>query len=164
MYDYFFRANFTDALYKKYRAEVDAHAKARSKYYDEAKAAHDAGDGAKAKELSAKGKEEGRLMEEASLKAARAIFKGKNKDQPEDTIDLHGQHVNEAKLIVQEEIEAARKKKLAELKIIIGAGHHSDKDGPKVGPAVKKMLEEELNIKWRNDETNASGGCIIATL
>jgi hypothetical protein len=52
---------------------------------------------------------------------------------------------------------------LAELKIIIGAGHHSGKEGPKVGPAIKKLLDE-AEYKWAMDETNASGGALIATL
>jgi len=153
----------TDALYKKYRAEVDKHAKLRTQYYDEASEAHKAGDGKRAKELSEKGKEEGRLMEEAGLKAARAIFDGKNKKQPEGVIDLHGLQVKDAEMIVTEQIEKAKKKGMAELKIIIGAGHHSDANGPKVGPAVKKLLSDN-GTKWREDDTNASGGAIIATI
>lgn len=153
----------TDALYKKYRAEVDKHAKLRTQYYDEASEAHKAGDGKRAKELSEKGKEEGRLMEEAGLKAARAIFDGKNKKQPEGVIDLHGLQVKDAEMIVTEQIEKAKKKGMAELKIIIGAGHHSDANGPKVGPAVKKLLSDN-GTKWHEDNTNASGGAIIATI
>lgn len=152
----------TDALYKKYRAEADAHAKLRAQYYDEASEAHKQGDGKRAKELSEKGKEEGRLMEEAGLRAARAIFEAKNKKQPEGTIDLHGLQVKEAEMIVTEEMEKTKKRGAKELKIIIGAGHHSDTKGPKVGPAVKKMLTDN-GTTWREDETNASGGSIIAT-
>lgn len=152
----------TEALYKKHRAEADEHAKLRAKYFDEASEAHKAGDGKRAKELSDKGKEEGRLMEEAGLRAARAIFEAKNKKQPKGTIDLHGLQVKEAELIVTEQIEQYKKEGAAELKIIIGAGHHSDAKGPKVGPAVKKMLTDN-STTWREDETNASGGAIIAT-
>jgi hypothetical protein len=43
-----------EALYKKYRGEADEHAKLRSKYMEESKAAFDAGDKGKAKELSEK--------------------------------------------------------------------------------------------------------------
>lgn len=119
-------------------------------------------------------------MEEASLRAARAIFKGKNAKQPKGTIDLHGLHVKEAEMIVKEEIASAKKQgprtaiepvpisyifvsqlDLEELHIIIGAGHHSGKEGPKVGPAIKKLLDE-LKITWEMDETNASGGALIA--
>lgn len=48
-------------------------------------------------------------MEEAGLRAARAIFAGKNESQPEGTIDLHGLHVKEAEMIVREELEKAKK-------------------------------------------------------
>lgn len=67
----------SDRLYKKYMAEVDDHAAQRQKYFDEASKAHDAGDGKKAKELSTKGKEEGKLMEAAILKAGHLIYEGK---------------------------------------------------------------------------------------
>jgi len=154
---------FTEELTKKHRAEADAHAKLRSEYFEKSKAAHEAGDGAKAKEWSEKAKAEGKLMEEASLRAARAIFKAKNADQPKGCIDLHGLHVKEAEMIVKEELDKAKKAGASELKIIIGAGHHSDAKGPKVGPAIKKMLEAD-KIEWKNDETNKSGGCIIAML
>jgi DNA-nicking Smr family endonuclease len=49
-------------------------------------------------------------MDEAGLRAARAIFKGKNESQPDGTIDLHGLHVKEAEMIVKEELAAAKKK------------------------------------------------------
>jgi len=153
----------TDALYNKYRAAADEHAKLRAKYFDEASEAHKAGDGKRAKELSDKGKEEGRLMEEARLKAARAIFDAKNKRQPAGTIDLHGLQVKEAELILTEELTKAKKKGAKELRIIIGAGHHSDSKGPKIGPAIKKMLSDNRTA-WHEDGTNTSGGSIIATL
>jgi len=152
----------TDELYKKHRAAADEHAKLRAQYFEEASEAHKAGDGKRAKELSDKGKEEGRLMEEASMKAARTIFGAKNKRQPDGTIDLHGLQVKEAELIVAEELEKAKKRGAAELRIIIGAGHHSAAKGPKVGPAIKKMLTDNGTI-WHEDETNTSGGSIIAT-
>lgn len=150
----------TDALYKKHRASADHHAQMRTKYYEEASAAHKAGNGKQAKELSDKGKEEGRLMEESSLKAARAIFAAKNQKQNPGCIDLHGLQVKEAELIVAEQLQQAKNKGHHEMKIIVGAGHHSDKSGPKIGPAVKKMLEGQ-GMKWAQDETNASGGCIV---
>jgi len=153
----------TEALYKKHRAEADEHAKLRAKYFDEAAEAHKQGDGKKAKELSEMGKEQTKLMEEASLSAANAIFQGKNLRQPKGTIDLHGLQVKEAEMIVARELTKAKEEGLTELKVIIGAGRHSDAAGPKVGPAVKKMLTDDSKV-WRDDVTNTSGGTIIVTL
>lgn len=59
-------------------AEVDDLAQQRKQYFDEASKAHDAGDGKKAKEMSDKGKEAGRMMEAAILKAGYLIYEGKS--------------------------------------------------------------------------------------
>jgi DNA-nicking Smr family endonuclease len=152
----------TEVLYQKYRAEADEHARNRGRLFEESKAAFESGEKARAKELSDQAKEEGRLMEQASLNGARHIFKAKNKSQPHGTIDLHGLHVKEAELIVSEQLDEHKKAHAKELKIIIGAGHHSDADGPKVGPAIKKLLEGK-EYKWAMDETNTSGGALIVT-
>jgi len=52
---------------------------------------------------------------------------------------------------------------MSELKVIIGAGHHSGPEGVKIGPAIKKMVEGK-GLKWRLDDTNKSGGAIIVSL
>eukprot|EP00178_Gracilaria_changii_P020201 TRINITY_DN5870_c0_g1_i1.p1 TRINITY_DN5870_c0_g1~~TRINITY_DN5870_c0_g1_i1.p1 ORF type:complete len:194 (+),score=53.64 TRINITY_DN5870_c0_g1_i1:1-582(+) len=153
----------TEELWKKYRKSVDEHAKKRGEYFDQSKKEYEAGNKAEAKELSEKGHKETELMEKAQKKAAEAIFKSKNKNQPEGTIDLHGLLQKEALLIVEEQLEKAKKKGKSELRIITGAGHHSDKEGPKIKPAVQKFLNEQ-KYKWSEDSDNTSGGSLTVTL
>ncbi len=51
---------------------------------------------AEAKQLSEKGKQEGKLMEEANHKASDAVFHEKNTGRDDHTVDLHGLYVDEA--------------------------------------------------------------------
>lgn len=61
------------------------------------------------------------------------------------------------------QIAEAKGKGLPELRIITGAGHHSDKNGPKIKPAVHKFLNENKH-EWSEDEDNASGGSLTVKL
>ena len=152
----------TEALWKTYREEVDVHAKKMKEYYEQASAAHDAKDGAKAKQLSNLGKEEKKLMQDAQKKAAHAIFQAKNPDPHSGTIDLHGLQVDEAVLMVEEQLKTAESHKLVQLRIITGAGHHSEAKGPVIKPAIHKLLKEK-EYKWAEDVDNASGGSLTVT-
>lgn len=134
----------TEGWYQKYQKEIDEHAKKREEYFEQAKKAHDAGNGALAKELSEKGKAETALMEKAQIKAARAVFEKRNKDNGPDVIDLHGLQVDGAVLIASEWLDKQTKKpvKGKEINIITGKGLHSDAAGPKILPAIEKLLTE----------------------
>lgn len=134
----------TEAWYQKYQVEIDGHAKKRAEYFEGAKKAHDAGNGALAKELSEKGKQETILMEKAQEKAARAVFERRNKDNGPDVIDLHGLQVEGAVMIATEWLDKQTKKptKGKEINIITGKGLHSDANGPKILPAIEKLLTD----------------------
>ncbi|KNC78905.1 hypothetical protein SARC_08681 [Sphaeroforma arctica JP610] len=132
-----------EAEYKQLMAAVDEHAKKRGEYFDKSKAAHDKGDDAAAKELSNKGKEQGKLMEEAKRKASRAMFKKVNADHPEGTCDLHGQQVEPAMNLLESFIADMKAKGLKEVTIITGAGNHSDFHGPKIKPKVHEFLKKK---------------------
>lgn len=69
--------NDLDELYEEQRKSSDKHADKRSKYFEEAEAAHAAGDFEKAKKLREKAKLEGEKMEQAKKKASEKIFKKK---------------------------------------------------------------------------------------
>ena len=58
--------------------------------------AYKSGRKAEAKQLSEKGKQEGKLMEEANNKASDAVFHEKNTGRDDHTVDLHGLYVDEA--------------------------------------------------------------------
>lgn len=152
----------TDRLYKTYMAEVDEHAALRKKYFDEASKAHAAGDGKLAKELSEKGKAETAKMEEAKEKAARAIYKGKNKNNDINVMDLHGLQVEMAIKIVSENLQTCKSKGFATADVIHGKGNHSGADGPKVKGAIRKWLDENgYKGKWVEI---SDGGAVQVTL
>lgn len=132
----------TEGWYQKYQKAIDEHAKKRADYFEQAKKAHDAGNGALAKELSEKGKQETVLMEKAQEKAARAVFEKRNKDNGSDLIDLHGLQVEGAVMLATEWLDKHKKTKGKEINIITGKGNHSDANGPKILPAIEKLLTE----------------------
>lgn len=76
----------------------------------QSKQAYENGDGARAKQLSEEGKEHGRRMQDYNKQASEFIFRENNASGrvPEDTIDLHGQFVEEAEDILEERIKYAR--------------------------------------------------------
>ena len=133
----------TEGWYQKYQKEIDEHAKKRADYFEQAKKAHDAGNGALAKDLSEKGKSETILLEKAQEKAARAVFEKRNKNNGPDLIDLHGLQVEGALTIASEWLDKHKKAaKGKEINIITGKGNHSDANGPKILPAIDKLLTE----------------------
>eukprot|EP00918_Siedleckia_nematoides_P098686 GHVU01215822.1.p2 GENE.GHVU01215822.1~~GHVU01215822.1.p2 ORF type:complete len:139 (-),score=35.81 GHVU01215822.1:1417-1833(-) len=89
----------------------------------------------------------GEKMEEANIKAARAIFNHRNPPNAADAggkIDLHGLRVEEAITILKERLEMIRKQQqqLKEVEVIAGAGHHSEGAAllrPKVNETLREM-------------------------
>ena len=81
---------------------MEKHCELRKKYFEESQKAFEAGDKAKAKELSEKGKKEDAKVKALQDKAAKKIFRTKNKKNPIHTIDLHGLQVAPAIRIVEE--------------------------------------------------------------
>eukprot|EP00953_Heterococcus_sp_UTEX-ZZ885_P000564 828-Heterococcus_DN1.PRE.1 len=108
-----------------FRDEAQKQAQLRGKAYDASKVAYSAGDGGEAKTLSNKGKEHGRLMEEANAAAVRAILEPQRYMET-GCLDLHGLHVAEAEAasrdFVQQQLAL---RQFSEIEIITGAGHHS---------------------------------------
>mmetsp|Transcript_10065 Transcript_10065/g.11164 ORF Transcript_10065/g.11164 Transcript_10065/m.11164 type:complete len:172 (-) Transcript_10065:37-552(-) len=147
-----------DKRFKPMREKIDAHAKARGEFYDAAAKAHDAKDGAKAKELSLKGKEQGELMKKAQEDLALAVFKYKNDALGDGEIDLHGLSTDQALQFLDERIEKV--KGSGELNVITGAGKHSGHDGPKIKPAVLSHLKKG-GYNFKQDD---NGGSIIVTV
>jgi DNA-nicking Smr family endonuclease len=82
----------------------------KTKKLEQSKQAYEHGDGAGAKQLSEEGKSHGRQMEQYNKQASEFIFRENNAPGrvPDDTIDLHGQFVEEAEDILEERIKYAR--------------------------------------------------------
>jgi DNA-nicking Smr family endonuclease len=76
----------------------------------QSKQAYSNGDGALAKQLSDEGKAHGQKMQQYNKQASEYIFRENNAAGrvADDTIDLHGQYVEEAEDILEERIKYAR--------------------------------------------------------
>jgi len=64
---------------------------------------------AEAKQLSDKGKQEGKLMDDANQKASDAVFHEKNTGRDDHTVDLHGLYVEEAVNRARQAIQQAKR-------------------------------------------------------
>jgi hypothetical protein len=62
---------------------------------------------------------------------------------PSDTIDLHGQFVDEAIQILETRIRAAKSQGQDHLHVIVGKGNHSPGHIQKIKPAVERICQEE---------------------
>lgn len=113
----------------------------------------------KAKQLSANGKRYQELTDEANKRAADAIFNYLNAPGriPENSIDLHGLHVNEALERLKKRIRRCNNQNIKELIVIVGQGNHSA-DGPKIKPAV---LQYAATDKIRHRPNTPNPGCIL---
>ncbi|THC93822.1 hypothetical protein EYZ11_006711 [Aspergillus tanneri] len=123
------------------------------------------GDGALAKELSEQGKAHGRKMEEFNRQASEFIFRENNANgrvEP-DTIDLHGQFVEEAEEILEQRIKYAREHGQTHLHVIVGKGNHSANHVQKIKPRVEQVCRE-LGLQYATEENagrihvNLTGG------
>ncbi|KAK8181053.1 hypothetical protein BC567DRAFT_71085 [Phyllosticta citribraziliensis] len=128
------------------------HAK-RKDCFDRAHEAYESGDGKAAHDLSEAGKRHGAKMEEYNKQASEYIFRENN--APErvdgDTIDLHGQFVEEAEDIIEERIRYAQGRGQNHLHVIVGKGNHSTGHVQKIKPRVEKVCQE-LGLQYRTEE------------
>ncbi|OXH30344.1 cytoplasmic protein [Cryptococcus neoformans] len=103
-------------------------------------AAYQAGDGAKAHELSVQGKAHQRTQDQLDDQASAWIFNENNKDSPAGTIDLHGLYVKEAIERTEAAISDCQRQGREELRIIVGKGIHSQGGHAKIKPAVENLM------------------------
>ena len=152
----------------------------------QSKQAYENGDGARAKQLSEEGKEHGRRMQDYNKQASEFIFRENNSPGrvAEDTIDLHGQFVEEAEDILEERIKYARQHGQTHLHVyvpiltidrkgilievndyyrIVGKGNHSANHVQKIKPRVEQVCRE-LGLQYATEENagriyvNLTGG------
>ncbi|KAH7326417.1 hypothetical protein B0I35DRAFT_422650 [Stachybotrys elegans] len=106
-----------------------------------------------AKELSNRGKEHDRQMDEYNRQAAEFIFRENNANgrvEP-DSIDLHGLFVEEAERILEERIRADQAAGQTHLHAIVGKGNHSARGVQKLKPKVEELCDE-LGLRYRTEE------------
>lgn len=104
-------------------------------------------------------------MEQYNKQASEFIFRENNADGrvPADTIDLHGQFVEEAEDILEERIRYAQSHGQTHLHVIVGKGNHSPGHVQKIKPRVEQVCRE-LGLQYHTEENegriyvNLSGG------
>lgn len=106
-------------------------------------------------------------MDDYNRQASEYIFRENNAvgRVAEDTIDLHGQFVEEAERILEQRIQAAQAQGQSHLHVIVGRGNHSTGHVQKIKPAVEKLCREK-GLQYATEENagrvyvNLQGGDI----
>ncbi|KAI9847336.1 MAG: hypothetical protein M1838_000945 [Thelocarpon superellum] len=137
----------------------------KSHCLDKSHQAYERGDGAAAHQLSEEGKQHGRLMDQYNRQASEFIFRENNAEGrvASDTIDLHGQFVEEAEQILATRIKAAQAQGQSHLHVIVGKGNHSVDHIQKIKPRVEQLCQE-LHLQYSTEENagrmyiNLTGG------
>ena len=116
---------------------------------------YERGDGARAKELSDEGKRHQKKQAEYNKQASEFIFRENNAPGrvAEDTIDLHGQFVEEAEDILEERIRYAQSTGQSHLHVIVGKGNHSTGHVQKIKPRVERLCQE-LGLDYATEEND----------
>ncbi|KAL2006625.1 hypothetical protein VTN00DRAFT_9293 [Thermoascus crustaceus] len=151
--------------YDRLRDLARQEAAKRGSCFERSREAYENGDGALAKELSEQGKAHGRKMEEYNRQASEFIFRENNANGrvPPDTIDLHGQFVEEAEEILEQRIKYAREHGQTHLHVIVGKGNHSVNHVQKLKPRIEQVCRD-LGLQYATEENagriyvNLTGG------
>ncbi|KAJ5490860.1 hypothetical protein N7539_002427 [Penicillium diatomitis] len=174
------QSNDAEQEYDRLRELARQEASKRGDCFQRSKEAYNNGDGARAKELSEQGKAHGRKMEEYNKQASEFIFRENNANGrvEADTIDLHGQFVEEAEEILEERIRYAKAHGQDHLHVyvlrmailpppldfdlsslpkpvapfsIVGKGNHSAGHVQKIKPRVEQICRE-LGLQYATEE------------
>lgn len=92
-------------------------------------------------------------MEQYNKEASGYIFRENNAEGrvADDTIDLHGQFVEEAEDILEARIRDAQARGQTHLHVIVGKGNHSVGHVQKLKPRVEQVCQE-LGLKYATEE------------
>lgn len=132
---------------------------------DRAHQAYQNGDGAGAHELSEEAKQHGAKADGYNKQASDFIFRENNAEGrvASDTIDLHGQFVEEAEDILEQRIKYAQSTGQTHLHVIVGKGNHSVNHIQKIKPRVEQVCQE-LGLQYHTEHNegrmyiNLTGG------
>lgn len=138
--------------YDRLRDLARQEAQKRGQCFERSKEAYNSGDGAAAKQLSNEGKAHGEKMAQYNKQASEFIFRENNATErvPADTIDLHGQFVEEAEDILEERIKYAQSTGQTHLHVIVGKGNHSPGHIQKIKPRVEQVCRE-LGLQYHTE-------------
>lgn len=154
--------------YLKARAQAIVYAKARNNCFEMAKAAYNRNDGKGAAKYSAQGREYNDLMMATHRDASREIFDSRNGSmvksvtKGETWIDLHGLHVEESLVFLDEFMEKLEKEVYTgTVYIVTGSGNHSANLRAKLKPAIIDWLES-WGYNWKEMTMDKVSGGLLA--
>ncbi|KAJ9155001.1 Smr domain protein [Pleurostoma richardsiae] len=144
-----------EAEYDRLRALAREEAAKRSSCFDRAHDAYARGDGAEAKALSDEGKRHAAKMDQYNRQASEYIFRENNAPGrvAEDSIDLHGQFVEEAEDILEARIRDAQARGQTHLHVIVGKGNHSANHVQRIKPRVEQVCRE-LGLQFATEDND----------
>ncbi|CAK4032849.1 Hypothetical predicted protein [Lecanosticta acicola] len=121
-------------------------------YAAEARQAYERGDGARAHEMSEQSKRHAAEADRLNKQASEFIFRENNAvgKVAGDTVDLHGQYVEEAEEILEQRIRYAQQTGQSHLHVIVGKGNHSPDHIQKIKPRVEKVCQE-LGLQYHTE-------------
>ncbi|KUJ15375.1 DUF1771-domain-containing protein [Mollisia scopiformis] len=142
-----------EAEYDRLRDLARQEAGKRSSCFDKAHNAYSSGDGAAAHQLSEEGKQHAAKMDQYNKQASDYIFRQNNAlgRVADDTIDLHGQFVEEGEEILEQRIRYAQQNGQTHLHVIVGKGNHSVNHIQKIKPKVEQVCQE-LGLQYATEE------------
>lgn len=119
----------------------------------EARKAYEKGDGAGAHEFSQQSKKHEAQADAYNKQASEFIFRENNAvgKVAGDTIDLHGQFVEEAEEILEQRIRYAQSTGQSHLHVIVGKGNHSVNHVQKIKPRVEQVCRE-LGLQYNTEQ------------
>ena len=122
-------------------------------YAAEARKAYEKGDGAGAHEFSQQSKAHEAKADDYNRQASEYIFRENNAvgKVAGDTIDLHGQFVEEAEEILEQRIRYAQSTGQSHLHVIVGKGNHSANHVQKIKPRVEQVCRE-LGLQYNTEQ------------
>ncbi|CAC9893407.1 unnamed protein product [Aureobasidium pullulans] len=134
----------------------------------ESQKAYARGDGGAAHDLSQEAKNHGQKADDYNRQASEYIFRENNAvgRVDGDTIDLHGQFVEEAEEILEQRIKYAKSTGQNHLHVIVGKGNHSVNHVQKIKPRVEQICQEQgLQYHTEHNEgriyINLTGGAAV---
>jgi DNA-nicking Smr family endonuclease len=141
-----------EAEYDRLRDLARQEAGKRSSCLARSQQAYASGDGSAAHALSEEGKKHGAQMAQYNKQASEFIFRENNSQGrvPPDTIDLHGQFVEEAEDILEERIKYAKSTGQNHLHVIVGKGNHSPGHIQKIKPRVEQVCGQ-LGLQYHTE-------------
>lgn len=122
-------------------------------FASQAHQAYEKGDGAGAHRFSEQSKQHAAQADAYNKQASEFIFRENNAvgKVASDTIDLHGQYVEEAEQIVEQRIRYAQQTGQNHLHVIVGKGNHSPDHIQKIKPKVEEICRE-LGLQYYTEQ------------